>query len=127
MIVFIYFQSKNIDLFGIHYGFFVGLTDTFISSNLLEKVEDDKNSTKQYSVLVVGFFMRMLLMLGGGFALENVEKYLGISFALTYLATHFAHIGGFAMFTMRKSKEEQVNVGNNQQPSDTDSKQNEQD
>jgi len=124
--VFFYFVSKDISLFGIVYGMFAGLIDLQVSSYILNKVKDDKNPTKQYSVLVFGFFFRMVFMLGGGFALEQYEKYCGISFALTYLAAHFAHIAGFAIATLKSMKEEQIKATNAESETNPDTTENKQ-
>ena len=105
--VYIGFTSSDISLLGIYLGMFFGLLDTLVSSKILFSVEQSKEkskSTNQYSVLLAGFLIRMIIIFGGGFGLEQVKEYWGISFAITFLAMHFAHIGGFSLYMFNKMK-----------------------
>ena len=126
--VYIGFTSRDISLLGIYLGILFGSLDTLVSSKILFSIDQSKeksNSTNQYSVLMAGFLIRMIIIFGGGFGLEQVKEYWGISFAITFLAMHFAHIGGFSLYMFNKMKLESKqdsetsetdnnNIGNNE-------------
>ena len=112
--VYIGFTNRDISLLGIYLGMFFGLLDTLLSSKILFSIDqsnEKSKSTSQYSVLMAGFLIRMIIIFGGGFGLEQVEEYWGISFAITFLVMHFAHIGGFSLYMFNKMKlESQQNI-----------------
>ena len=126
LVIMIYFKvTQNIFFGGITVAVALGLFDLLVSSkilNSLENSQDDKqDNTKQFAVLVYGFFIRMIIIFAGFFGFEMIEKNWGISFAITYLSLHFAHIAGFSVASMKKMKEDtSKEVGNPENKPDTD-------
>ncbi|MCD4656349.1 MAG: hypothetical protein K8S87_02280 [Planctomycetes bacterium] len=108
--VMIYLLVYHNIVLGINAAILFGLYDMVISSRILnniEKAKDDRNDiTKQYAVLVYGFFIRMIIIFAGYFGLEYLEKASGASFAITYIILHFTHIAGFSVVTMKKMNAE---------------------